>query len=94
MSAGDVMFFHGSLVHGSEPNRTTDRFRRSLIGHYIQGDAQQVARFYSPALRMDGSPIELEGSPGGGACGVWVERDGRPVVEVTGSFAVGGRVSE
>ena len=94
MSAGDVIFFHGSLVHGSEPNRTPDRFRRSLIGHYIQGDAQQVARFYSPALRMDGTPVELEGSAGGGACGVWVERDGRPVVEVTGTFAVGGRVSE
>jgi phytanoyl-CoA hydroxylase len=94
MAPGDVIFFHGSLVHGSGPNRTSDRFRRSLIGHYIQGDARQVARFYSPALRMDGTPVEIADSPGGGACGVWVDRDGTPVIEVSGSFAERGRVSE
>ncbi|MBC8076316.1 MAG: phytanoyl-CoA dioxygenase family protein, partial [Chloroflexales bacterium] len=49
MQAGDVLFFNGSLVHGSFPNTTADRFRRSLIGHYIQGDAQQVSEFYFPA---------------------------------------------
>ena len=32
---GDVLFFNGSLVHGSQPNRTANRFRRSLICHYI-----------------------------------------------------------
>ena len=30
---GDVLFFHGALVHGSAPNVTEDRFRRALIGH-------------------------------------------------------------
>jgi phytanoyl-CoA hydroxylase len=94
MRAGDVMFFHGSLVHGSHPNRTAARFRRSLIGHYIQGDAQQVARFYHPALRFDGSLVELESSPDGGACGVWVERDGSPVIEVTGTMGKRIKVSE
>jgi len=94
MRAGDVLFFHGSLVHGSEPNLTTDRFRRALIGHYIQGDAQQVARFYSPTLRMDGTPITLAGSPDGGACGVWVEVDGQPAIALSGTRAAGGRVSE
>ena len=84
MGAGDVLFFNGQLVHGSFPNRTKSRFRRSLIGHYIAGDAQQVARFYSPALRMDGSEVSIEEAPGGGPCGVWVNRAGDPEVEVSG----------
>jgi len=88
MQPGDVLFFNGSLVHGSFPNITTDRFRRSLIGHYIQGDAKQVSTFYHPALRMDGTPLELDVSQGGGSCGVWVERDGATLVEMTGQEAV------
>lgn len=84
MRAGDVLFFHGSLVHGSHPNTTTDRFRRALIGHYIQAEAEQVGKWYHPVLRMDGSTVELGLSVGGGRCGVWVERDGHPVVEISG----------
>jgi ectoine hydroxylase-related dioxygenase (phytanoyl-CoA dioxygenase family) len=88
MAAGDVLFFNGALVHGSYPNTTTDRFRRALIGHYIEGAAEQVAEFYHPALRMDGTPLELERSAGGGSCGVWVERDGAYVVEGSGQEAI------
>src|SRR5215211_417033 len=84
MEPGDVLFFNGTLVHGSYPNTTSDRFRRALIGHYIEGSAEQVAQFYHPALRMDGRPLELAISQGGGSCGVWVERDGGPVVEMIG----------
>ncbi len=84
MDAGDVMFFNGQLVHGSFPNRSKTRFRRSLIGHYIAGNAQQVARFYERALRMDGSEVKIEEAPGGGPCGVWVDRGGDRVVEVSG----------
>src|SRR6266536_3695739 len=83
MEPGDVLFFNGSLVHGSKPNRSA-RFRRALIGHYIRGEARECALWYYPALRMDGSTVELEPSVGGGACGEWVERDGRPVIELTG----------
>ena len=86
MEAGDVLFFHGAVVHGSFPNTTTDRFRRALIGHYIEGSAEQVAHFYHPALRMDGTPLELETSAGGGACGVWSEDGNR--VEMVGQEAV------
>jgi phytanoyl-CoA hydroxylase len=82
MEAGDVLFFNGQLIHGSFPNRSKDRFRRSLIGHYIVGDAEKVAKFYHPVLRMDGTPVELGISERGGSCGVWVEEDGRPVVEM------------
>jgi phytanoyl-CoA hydroxylase len=84
MAAGDVMFFNGSLIHGSFPNTTTDRFRRALIGHYIVGEAQQVAEYYHPVLRMDGQPVELTVSPGGSTCGVWVDQAGVPVIEMTG----------
>jgi ectoine hydroxylase-related dioxygenase (phytanoyl-CoA dioxygenase family) len=88
MAAGYVLFFNGALVHGSYPNTTTDRFRRALIGHYIEGAAEQVAEFYHPALRMDGTPLELARSSGGGSCGVWVERDGAYVVEGSGQEAI------
>jgi phytanoyl-CoA hydroxylase len=86
MQPGDVLFFNGSLVHGSKPNRS-ERFRRALIGHYIQGDAREVARWYHPVLRMDGSVVELEQSAGGGPCGEWVERDGAATIELTGVAA-------
>jgi phytanoyl-CoA hydroxylase len=92
MEPGDVLFFNGSLVHGSGQNRS-DQFRRALVGHYIEGDARECALGYHPALRMDGSTVELEQSSGGGACGEWVERDGRPVIELTG-VAVDPRTTE
>lgn len=79
MAPGDVFFFNGSLIHGSGPNFSTDRFRRSLIGHYITGDAAQVAKFYHPVLRMDGTAVELGISERGGPCGRWVGEDGEVV---------------
>jgi ectoine hydroxylase-related dioxygenase (phytanoyl-CoA dioxygenase family) len=88
MEPGDVLFFHGALVHGSAPNVTTDRFRRALIGHYIQGEAEQVAEYYHPALRMDGTPLELGVAEGGGACGEWVATDNGPVAVMTGQHTI------
>ena len=32
--AGDVIFFHGHLIHRSKQNRSTDRFRRAYVCHY------------------------------------------------------------
>jgi len=83
MEPGDVLFFNGSLIHGSYPNKSRDRFRRVLIGHYIVGEAEKVAEFYHPVLRMDGAEVKLGVSTRGGPCGVWMEKDGRPVVEMT-----------
>jgi hypothetical protein len=34
MNPGDVAFFGGHILHRSHHNRTTDRFRRSFVGHY------------------------------------------------------------
>jgi hypothetical protein len=88
MGAGEVPLFNGSLVHGSRPNESTHRFRRSLIGHYIQADAKQVAAYCHPALRMDGTQLELDVSDGGGACGEWTEHNGDLVVTMSGQQVV------
>ena len=84
MEPGDVLFFNGQLVHGSYPNSSADRFRCAFIGHYIVGEAEQVAQWYHPVLRMDGSEVEFGISEQGGPCGVWVERDGEPVAVMEG----------
>ncbi|GDY13898.1 hypothetical protein LBMAG53_27760 [Planctomycetota bacterium] len=34
MDPGDCVFFHGSLLHRSGPNRSRDRLRRAFVGHY------------------------------------------------------------
>jgi phytanoyl-CoA hydroxylase len=76
LGPGDVLFCHGALVHGSAPNMTADRFRRPLIGHYIEGDAEQVAEYHRQAqARVTtgpglGLPVDLGRSSIG---------DGRPV---------------
>ncbi len=70
MRAGDVLFFHGNLIHGSGPNTSETRFRRALIGHYITADAIEAANFYHPLLRFDGSVADLADAPDGGRCGV------------------------
>lgn len=93
MEPGDVLFFNGQIIHGSFPNTTTDRFRRSLVGHYIEGHAQQVAAFDFPVLRMDGRVVDaMAHSPDGGECGVWVDRDGRHLVDVNQVYGVSGAV--
>lgn len=82
MRAGDVLFFNGSLIHGSYPNTSEDRFRRSLIGHYMVGDGQAIGEWYRPVYDMRGNEVEVEVNPGGSKCGVWTEIDGAPVVEL------------
>jgi ectoine hydroxylase-related dioxygenase (phytanoyl-CoA dioxygenase family) len=68
MKAGDVLFFNGSIVHGSYRNRSADRFRRSLIFHYAPRSCEQVGEFYHPLLDMQGNPVD-RAAVGGGPCG-------------------------
>ncbi|MEU6683384.1 phytanoyl-CoA dioxygenase family protein [Streptomyces sp. NPDC046832] len=68
MAPGDVLFFNGSLVHGSQPNRAPERFRRSFIGHYVGRSAERIGRFYR-TLTMSGARVELAESEGAGPCG-------------------------
>jgi phytanoyl-CoA hydroxylase len=91
MEPGDVLFFNGQVVHGSGPNLSDDRFRRSLIGHYIVGEAEEVWKWYHPALRMDGTEVELNISDSGGTCGIWVDQDGKQVLEMSGTEGLSNR---
>jgi phytanoyl-CoA hydroxylase len=83
MKAGDVLVFNGSLIHGSLPNISKDRFRRSLIGHYVPSTTRQLTIHDQPVLRMDGEELMLEDSAGGAPCGVWTDLDGVPAVEIS-----------
>lgn len=67
---GQTMFFGGNLIHGSGPNRTTDRSRRTFIGHYIDSASDQISRFYQPILDIHGQPVgRVKTAEGGGPCG-------------------------
>lgn len=69
LAAGDVLFFGGNVIHGSQPNRARHRFRRSFICHYIGESAEEVARFYKPLYRFDGTEVQVVDATGGGPCG-------------------------
>lgn len=67
---GSTMFFGGNLIHGSGPNRTKDRYRRTFIGHYIDEASTEVSKFYHPVLNMAGEVVShvamnMEGGPCG-----------------------------
>jgi phytanoyl-CoA hydroxylase len=89
MQPGDVFFFNGTLIHGSFPNSSQDRFRRSLIAHYVTGNAEQLTSYDQPVLTFDGQELWLETSEKGGACGVWVEEAGQPRIEMLPKEPVG-----
>lgn len=70
LRAGDVLFFNGSLIHGSTPNTSTDRFRRSLICHYVPEGTTEMSHWYHGAIRtFDGSRREIAVTQDGGPCG-------------------------
>jgi phytanoyl-CoA hydroxylase len=69
MRAGDALFFNGSVVHGSRPNTSADRFRRSLIFHYIPEESVEIAAFYNPLVKPDRRETVLPEAIGGGPCG-------------------------
>jgi phytanoyl-CoA hydroxylase len=67
---GSTMFFSGNLIHGSGPNRTKDKSRRTFIGHYIDEASDAVAKFYHPLLNMAGEVVsDVAATNGGGPCG-------------------------
>jgi phytanoyl-CoA hydroxylase len=67
---GATMFFGGHLIHGSGPNRTKDRSRRTFIGHYMDSTSDQIAKFYHPVLNRQGEVVSSIKAPeGGGPCG-------------------------
>jgi ectoine hydroxylase-related dioxygenase (phytanoyl-CoA dioxygenase family) len=67
---GQTVFFSGNLIHGSGPNRTKDRSRRTFIGHYIDETSEQVSQFYHPVINARGEVVSNVAAPtGGGPCG-------------------------
>jgi len=70
MKAGDTLFFNGNVIHGSGPNRSKDRFRRSWICHYAKGDIRTISKYYTPVVSMDGRDITtVKAERSGGPCG-------------------------
>jgi ectoine hydroxylase-related dioxygenase (phytanoyl-CoA dioxygenase family) len=67
---GSTMFFGGNLIHGSGPNRSQHRSRRTFIGHYIDEASDCVARAYHPVLNRRGETVShVKEYAGGGPCG-------------------------
>lgn len=69
MEPGDTLFFNGQLIHGSGPNRTTDRWRRSFICHYVPEVTESLSRFYFPVLDFAGLEVDRVAHTRGGPCG-------------------------
>lgn len=77
MQPGDVLFFNGSLVHGSAPNSTTDRFRRSFICHYAPATSEAISTYY-PTMTLAGQRVHLPEAAGGGPCGDLMQAPSAP----------------
>ncbi len=69
LKAGDVLFFNGSLIHGSSPNSSATRFRRSLICHYVPIGSDEVTEYCTSTLKFDGEALNMAQATGGGPCG-------------------------
>ena len=67
---GATMFFGGQLIHGSGPNRTADRSRRTFIGHYVDDATTSLSKFYHPIHNAAGEVVSTVAvHQGGGPCG-------------------------
>jgi ectoine hydroxylase-related dioxygenase (phytanoyl-CoA dioxygenase family) len=69
---GSTAFFGGQMIHGSGPNRTKDRSRRTFIGHYVDDTTRQISQFYHPVLNLQGEVVSRITTPSadtGGPCG-------------------------
>lgn len=73
MQPGDCLFFFGTTIHGSGPNRSATRSRRSFICHYIGSRSTESASFYNPLIRMNGEEFDNAASTMGSPCGVAFE---------------------
>jgi len=68
MKAGDCLFFNGSVIHGSYPNKSEDRFRRAFICHYAPRSCEEASHTYR-LFEFDGTPAKRNAATGGGPCG-------------------------
>ncbi len=76
MNPGDVLFFNGSTIHGSQPNTSKDRFRRSFICHYLPQSTTEMSEYYQ-VLDFTGKPLtHVKPNKEGGPCGTLQEAKG------------------
>ncbi len=69
MKAGDVLFFNGNVIHGSGPNRSADRFRRSFICHYLPQSTVELSKYYA-VYDFNGNQLHhIQPNVDGGPCG-------------------------
>jgi phytanoyl-CoA hydroxylase len=77
LKAGDVLFFNGSVIHGSTPNTSADRFRRSLIFHYVPASTAEISNWYE-VYDFDGIRQDVATNQDGGPCGTLQELPASP----------------
>lgn len=63
-----MLFFNGALIHGSNPNSSPTRFRRSLIAHYVPRRSQELSEHYRDPMTFDGQTVSIDAATGGGPC--------------------------
>lgn len=69
LHAGDMLFFNGSLIHGSYPNQSAERFRRAFICHYLPKASAEASHWYRPLYDFAGDEVLIPEATGGGPCG-------------------------
>ena len=69
MKAGDMLFFNGSVIHGSTPNTSQDRFRCAFICHYVPSSSAEMSHHYKPKFDFSGNVIDMPDNEDGGPCG-------------------------
>jgi len=72
MEPGDVLFFNGSVVHGSTRNASEDRWRRSFICHYVGQSTERISQSYLPVVTENGEDMYIAATNDGGDCGGYV----------------------
>jgi phytanoyl-CoA hydroxylase len=73
MEPGDVLFFNGSTIHGSGPNTSKDRFRRSFICHYAPKSTTEMSHWYDAIYDFKYTPKQIAKNNDGGPCGTLQE---------------------
>jgi ectoine hydroxylase-related dioxygenase (phytanoyl-CoA dioxygenase family) len=69
LNSGDVLFFNGSIIHGSYPNTSKDRWRRTFICHYVGGSTLRIGSFYNELYKANGEMVKREENTDAGPCG-------------------------
>lgn len=69
MHPGDVLFFNGNVIHGSGPNHSKTRFRRSFICHYVPKSTTEMSNWYTAIFSFDRQSRQIAHNTDGGPCG-------------------------